>query len=163
AGEGSMKHIPLLVLLATGFLGIARGQEPVSSKPEPAEQIKKEILQVEHQRNQAMLSHDTAVLNRMYVPDLAWTNPSGESLTKAQVLADLRTGRQKFFSIKHDQIQFHIYGNAVLVNGRSRSALEYRGKVSRTVTRRFLNVYVNESGKWRLIAHHQVVVANPKE
>lgn len=158
-----MKHIPLFVLLATAFLGTARGQEPVSNRPESAEQIKKEILQVEHRRNQAMLSHDTEVLNRMYVSDLAWTNPSGESLTKAQVLADLRTGRQKFFSIKHDQIQFHIYGNAVLVNGRSRSELEYRGKVSRTVTRRFLNVYAKERGEWRLIAHHQVVVANPKE
>lgn len=158
-----MKHIPLFVLLATMLLGIARSQEAFAGKPESAEQIKEEILQVEHQRNQAMLTRDTAVLNRMYADDLAWTNPSGESLTKAQVLADLRTGRQKFFSIKHDQIQFHIYGNTVLVNGRSRSALEYRGKVSRTVTRRFLNVYTKEGGEWRLIAHHQVVVANPTE
>jgi hypothetical protein len=89
------------------------------------EEIRKEILEVEEVRNQAMLKHDTAPLERMYADDIAWTNPSGDVLSKAQILADLQTGKQKRYSIIHDDIHRSVYGNTVVVTGRSTSELQY--------------------------------------
>jgi ketosteroid isomerase-like protein len=141
------------------LLGYIHAQE-IAKPPETEEQLKSEVLRVEEIRNRAMLEHDTSVLNRMYADDLAWTNPSGEVLTKAQVLADLESGKQKFFTIKHDQIRLHVYGSTVIADGRSTSALQYKGKVSRDIARRFLNVYVKTNGEWLLVAHSQTVIAD---
>jgi hypothetical protein len=141
------------------LLACIHAQE-VATPPETVEQIKSEVLHVEEIRNKAMLEHDTSVLSRIYADDLAWTNPSGEVLTKAQVLADLESGKQKFFTIKHDQIRLHVYGSTVIADGRSTSALQYKEKVSRGIARRFLNVYVKTNGEWLLVAHSQTVIAD---
>jgi ketosteroid isomerase-like protein len=123
------------------------------------DQVKAEILHIEEVRSKAMLAHDTAVLSNLYADDLSWTNPSGEVLTKAQVLADLVSGKQKFFTIAHDDIRLHVYGLTVIADGRSTSTLRYKGKVSRGIVRRFMNVYVKRNGQWLLIGHQQTVVA----
>jgi ketosteroid isomerase-like protein len=141
------------------LLGTIQAQEPCNPT-ETVEQLKAEVLHVEEIRNKAMLEHDTSVLKRLYADDLSWTNPSGEVLTKAQVLADLETGKQKFFTIAHDQIRLHVYGTTVIADGRSTSKLRYKDKVSDGVVRRFLNVYVKAEGEWHLVAHQQTVAAD---
>lgn len=154
-------HITICAIgLSLLCVGPARGQQASEQPSESVDQIKAEILQVEDIRNKAMLEHDTAVLSRMYADDLAWTNPSGEVLTKAQVLADLNSGKQKFFNISHDEIRLHVYGLTVIADGRSTSTLSYKGKVSQGIARRFLNVYVKTNGQWLLVAHSQTVAAD---
>jgi ketosteroid isomerase-like protein len=140
--------------------GSARAQQGSEQPTESVEQIKEEVLHVEDVRNKAMLEHNTAVLSEMYADDLSWTNPSGEVLTKAQVLADLNSGKQKFFAIAHDEIRLHVYGLTVIADGRSTSTLRYKGTVSQGVARRFLNVYVKTNGRWLLVAHQQTVIAD---
>jgi uncharacterized protein (TIGR02246 family) len=160
-----MRRILLLFLpplLTVAFAGLVQGQGTDQNDSAAAEGIKKEIMKVEEERNQAMLHKDTAVLARMYDDDIAWTNPSGENLDKAQVLADLKTGRQKFFNIQHDQIHMTVYGSdVVVVTGRSTSFLQYKEKVSRNIERRFMNVYQKQDGQWKLIVHHQTPVVAP--
>jgi ketosteroid isomerase-like protein len=146
--------------LSVMFASPARGQQGTEQPSESVDQIKAEILQVEDIRNKAMLDHDTAVLSRMYSDDLSWSNPSGEVLTKTQVLADLVSGKQKFFNISHDDIRLHVYGLTVIADGRSTSTLSYKGKVSQGIARRFLNVYVKRHGQWLLVAHSQTVIAD---
>jgi ketosteroid isomerase-like protein len=155
----TMRYVSYVLGSTMYLFGCVHAQE--AGKPaETVEQLKAEVLHIEEVRNKAMLEHDTSVLNRMYADDLSWTNPSGEVLTKAQVLADLETGKQKFFTITHDQIRLHVYGTTVIADGRSTSTLRYKDKISKGIARRFLNVYVKTNGEWHLVAHQQTVIAD---
>jgi ketosteroid isomerase-like protein len=151
--------LTLLAMAGLFVTGLAHAQAP-AQQPETDDQKKSEVMHVEEIRNKAMLDHDVATLDRMYAEDLSWSNPSGESLTKAQVLADLVSGKQKFYTVTHDQIRLHVWGNTVIADGRSTSTLEYKGKLSKGIQRRFLNVYVKRDGAWLLVAHSQTVIAD---
>lgn len=155
----TIRHLSF-VLCSTMFLLSGVHAQQICEPTETVEQLKVEVLHIEDIRNKAMLEHDTSVLSRLYADDLSWTNPSGEVLTKAQVLSDLETGKQKFFTIAHDQIRLHVYGTTVIADGRSTSKLRYKDKVSEGVVRRFLNVYVKTNGTWHLVAHQQTVAAD---
>jgi ketosteroid isomerase-like protein len=149
--------------IAISFIAVIFGalqSTAVSQTAASPEKLKAEVMHLEEMRNKAMLEHDTQVLDRLYADDLAWTNPRGEVLTKAQVLADLVSGKQKFFTIAHDLIKLHVYGNTVVADGRSTSTLRYDNKEARGVQRRFVNVYIKEGGVWHMVAHEQTVMAD---
>lgn len=155
------------VFAQMAFVGLvfvcSTAAQQTSNKAETEDQIKSEILHIEDIRSKAMLNRDVSVLDRLYANDLSWSNPSGESLTKAQVLADLVSGKQKFYTVSHDQIRLHVWGETVIADGRSTSTLEYNGKLSRGISRRFLNVYVKRDGVWLLVAHSQTVIADQSQ
>jgi ketosteroid isomerase-like protein len=124
----------------------------------PLKKPKKEVLKFEEERNQALLRGDTETLDHMYADELAWTNPSGEILTKAQVLASLKSETQNFFTIKHDDRSLHVYGDTVVLTAHTVSTERYKGNTF-NYPRRFTNVYIKRDGRWELIAHHATPVA----
>jgi ketosteroid isomerase-like protein len=121
--------------------------------PMPLKKPKKEVLKFEEERNQALLRGDTETLDHMYADELAWTNPSGEILTKAQVLANLKSETQNFFRIKHDDRSLLVYGDTVVLTAHTVSTERYKGNTF-NYPRRSTNVYIKRDGRWELIAHH---------
>jgi len=76
--------------------GLARAQG--TAKSEADAEIEKEILKVEHEKDQAMQNRDLAVLNRIYADDLTFVNARGQVLTKAQRMEEIRAGNVKYLS-----------------------------------------------------------------
>jgi ketosteroid isomerase-like protein len=145
-----------IVLLVFGSQ-VAQAQQPAVSASS-VEEIKKEILKVEDERNDAIMKGDVATLDKMYSDEIAWTNPKGELLTKKEVLAHLQSGEQKFFSIKHSDRQLHVYGDSVVVmTVFTRSSVRYKGQTS-DAPRRFTNVFVKQNGQWILVVHQATPV-----
>jgi len=134
-----------------------RSQEPRPATQASADELKKEIVKVEDERNAAIMKGDVATLDKMYSNEIAWTNPRGELLTKSQVLDHLQSGEQKFFSIKHSDRQFHFYGNTAVMTVFTTSSVRYKGKTS-DAPRRFTNVFVKENGSWHLVVHQATPV-----
>jgi uncharacterized protein (TIGR02246 family) len=147
----TMRRILLLLLLIVACAGVARSQG--TSGNEADAQTVKEVLKVEQERNQAVLNGDADVLERIYSDDFAYTNESGETPTKAQFVANFRSGKRKFIKYTHDDIHVHVFGNTVVLNGRSTSTYLYNGTVYEN-PRRFTLVYVKQDGKWRVAALH---------
>src|SRR6202049_4827146 len=114
-----MRRILLLPLLMLAFLGIAKTQESVSD-----EAIKKEILQVEEVQDRAIQQNDADTLDRIYAPDFAYVNQFGILIPRDQVLAGFRTAKSKFLP-KHDDILIRVYGNTVVLTGRSVGTFNY--------------------------------------
>jgi ketosteroid isomerase-like protein len=80
------------------------------------------------------------------------------SLPKLRSLLDIRSGKQKYNSVKHDDVRLHVYSDTVVATGHSSSSVIYKGQaVSRP--RRFTNVYVQQNGQWRLAVHHVTPIA----
>jgi ketosteroid isomerase-like protein len=117
------------------------------------ERVKKEVLEVENQLNQALLHADSGALRRIYTDDLAYMNAGGEVMSKDQVISEFQSGEIKLLTLGRDDIRLHVFGDAVVLNGISTAALEYKGHVSYG-PRRFTNIYVKVDGKWRLASHN---------
>lgn len=151
-----MKQSLLCALLAVSLAAVALGQRAAANKQE--RDIEKEIVEVEHQRDQAIQDRDMSVLDRIHADDFTFVNTRGGVLSKAEYLDDIRTGALKFLSFKQDDYHFQLYGDTVVLTGRSSGVVEYHGKVNQ-VPRRFTIVYVRDHGRWRLATYHGTTIA----
>jgi hypothetical protein len=146
----------LLLLLAVTLGGPARAQGTARNQAD--REIENEILKIEHEKDEAMQKGDVATLDRIYADDLTFVNTRGQVATKAERLADLRPGNLEYLSFRRGDYRLHIYGNTVVLTGRSRSVVEYHRKVVRT-PRQFMQVYIKQGGQWQLVAHQATFVA----
>ena len=151
-----MRRILLLLPLTVALIGSARAQGTARSQVDA--EIEKEVLKVEHEKDQAMQKGDRTTLARIYADDLTFVNPRGRVLSKAQRLADVRPGSLDYLSFKRGDYSLHIYGDTVVLTGRSSSVVHYHGQLIRS-PRQFMQVYVKEGGQWRMVAHQATFVS----
>jgi ketosteroid isomerase-like protein len=151
-----MKQLFLSALLAVSLVAVARGQETTGNKQEG--NTEKEIIEIEHQRDQAIQDRDMSMLDRIHSDDFTFVNTRGGVLSKAEYLDEIRTGALKFLSFQQDEYHFQIYGDTVVLTGRSSGVVEYHGKANQ-VPRRFTLVYVRDHGRWRLATYHGTTIA----
>jgi ketosteroid isomerase-like protein len=156
-GKRVMSKMALIVLLA---MLVAAVPTRLLAGPDDAgsEQVKQQVLEVENHLNQAMLHADVATLDQIYTDNLAYMNAGGEVMSKAEVLAKFKSGEIKLMTLGRGDIRLTLFGDAVILNGISTAALEYKGHVSYG-PRRFTNVYVKVDGAWRLASHNVSVMA----
>ena len=148
-----MKRISTICLLLVSLCYSGRGQSEAPNDNAAVAKIKSEILQKEDDQNQALLKNDADLLGSMCADELAWTNASGVLLSKAQMLADMRSGKQRNSTIIHDDVRLHVFGSTVVVTGRSTSTYTYGGKKF-VGARRFTNVWIKQNNRWLLAVHH---------
>jgi ketosteroid isomerase-like protein len=141
--------IPLLSLaffagLVTGCVSPASGikSDPVTN-----------LRLLDQDRIQAQIGADAAALDRLYAEDFIGIGPSGAVRTKAQVIADFKSGTLRFQSITTDDVSWRVYGHTAVETGRSTMIDQDRGK---TVPRdnRFTRVWVERQHRWQLVANH---------
>jgi ketosteroid isomerase-like protein len=154
--EVLMKQALLFALLSVSFIAIAPRQEVAVNEQEKA--IEKEIVDIEHQRDQAIQDRDMRALDRIHADDFTFVNTRGGVLSKSEYLNEIRTGALKFLSFKQDDYRFQVYGDAVVLTGRSSGIVEYHGKVNE-LPRRFTIVYVRDHGRWRVATYHGTTIA----
>jgi ketosteroid isomerase-like protein len=145
-----MKGI-LLTALMTCSLVEGKGRD--QAHPE----IESEILRVEHQRDEAIQKRDIATLDKIQSDDLSFVNTRGVVLDKAQYMDEIQSGALKFLSFQQDDYRFHIFGDTVVMTGRSSGWVEYHGKVNKT-PRRFTIVYVRRKGKWMFVSYQATLI-----
>ena len=77
------------------------------------------LRQLDQERIQAQIGADAAALDRLYAEDFIGIGPSGTVRTKAQVIADFKSGSLRFQSITTDDVQWRVYGDTAVETGRS--------------------------------------------
>jgi hypothetical protein len=75
-------------------------------------------------------------------------NQFGQVQTKAQMMADLKSGADKFESIVEDDASIRAYGDAAVLSGRLTS--KHEGRESSQL--RFTRFYVKRQGRWQAVA-----------
>lgn len=146
-----MKKIILLALVTIAAASAAAGQcgpgKMVHSNPS-VEAIKR--LEVE--RNKALVAADIAAIDRLYSAD--YTSAVGSTFrTKAEVLADLKSGALKLEASSNDETNVRVYGNTAVVTGKTTSKVTDHG-VDTSGQAYFTRVYVKQMGRWQLVANH---------
>jgi len=150
-----MQRILLLSFLTLAFAGSAGAQGTAENQADA--EIKKKILKVEDERDNAIQKLDMATLDRIHADDLSFVTTRGQVLSKAQYMEDIRSGNLKFLTFQQDDYHFFIHGDTVIMTGLATSVVEYHGKVNRT-PRRFSLVYIKRGGQWQLVAHHATLI-----
>ncbi len=132
-------------------------QQPPQAEP-PADVTA--VLRVQARRFAAMIAVDTVELGSILAPDLTYTHTMGETETKAQFLATLRSRWLKYESIEPDSVQVRIHRGTAVVTGRSAMQV-IAGDRELSFEIRFIEVYQWNDGRWQLLAWQSTRLPEP--
>jgi len=136
----------------------------VRAAPESADSVgpriaaQEEIKKIEQERNQALLKHDIATLDRMTSDDYTFINQRGELRTKAEILAGFKSGNFNYEAREISDLQVRVYADTAVVTGRAKqkgveNSKDYSGD------NRFTRVYAKQNGGWVSVALQVTLLA----
>ena len=150
----------IVFALVTPWLAFGQGTSQKAA-PSKSSSDEKELIKLEDGWSDAYVKADVAVLDRNDADDWTITGSDGSFSTKAQEIADLKSGDFKTTSFVHDERKVRVYGNAAVVTGRLTMKAQYKGKdVSGQY--RWTNTWVKRSGHWQCVATHLSKIAEEK-
>ena len=116
--------------------------------------VEKEIRALEDQWNDARAHADVAALDRLLAEGWTVVHGDGTMNTKAEYLADLKSGARKFAGgVVVKDFTVRVYGDTAIAAGTSESTVTINGK-PQGGSLRFTRVYVKRDGRWIMIATH---------
>lgn len=148
------RKIILAAVLGISLAGTIGAQAITGEK---AEQVKKEILEIEDEKVAGLLrggSEPVGWIRQYDSEEIAQTNIDGSSPGKAAIEAGLQPGVFKMHSMKQDGHKFRVYddGKVAVVTYHALGVLERNGKVTPRESN-FSDVWVKQDGKWLRVLH----------
>ena len=110
----------------------------------------------------ALRRADVAAVGEFFAPEYTFVNARGERLTRADRLANLRTGRTAVDSVVHapQEEQIRPYGNLVVYTTLLTLGGRYSGQAQRGQYRALV-VWVRRDGRWQQVASQLTPVVAP--
>jgi ketosteroid isomerase-like protein len=142
-----------IVLLVAAFLpGIPA---PAHAAPIPLlhrdDRLHREIENLESQWLKAVMQNDVATANRLLADDYLGINPDGTLETKADALAQQRSGTLKITRIEPENVKVRVYGDTAVVT--SRVQVEgHNGDHDVSGQYHYTRVYSRRSGEWKIVS-----------
>lgn len=125
----------------------------IELKEPPPMTTEQTLLQMESDWGKAMAGGDMAALDAIIAPDWSMTSPDGQRSTRAESMADLRSGALKFESMVPSGIEVKMFGDTAIVTGTSKDKGTYKGQ-DISGEYRFTDVFVKRDGKWMAVSTH---------
>ncbi len=134
--------------------------DPTSSQPMPgatadgAEEMA--LIQIEQEWANALLKSDVGAFDRFLAKE--WTiNSDGQVMSKAQTLAEFRSGAYKLTSSELADLSPHVFGNVAVVTMTANLKGKYKGaEIPGPV--RSTDFFVKRDGKWLAVATQNITI-----
>ena len=156
-----MFRCPLRVVLALALFAVnpARASAQAQSSAPPA--VVAEVRDAVRRYDDALRRGDAATVGQFFAPEYVFVNARGERLTRADRLANLRTGRTAVDTVAHapEEEQFRPYGNVVLYSTLLTLGGRYSGQTLTEGRYRALVVWVRRDRHWQQVASQLTQVA----
>lgn len=117
-----------------------------------------EFNQIEQRLVNAWLSHDWETVDSILDDGWMVTDPAGRVLTKAQVMAEAKSGERKLDSGVIDDVNVRTFGDCAVVTGRTTASGTHQGKQV-AVRLRFTDVFIKRDGTWRAVASQATLLS----
>jgi ketosteroid isomerase-like protein len=151
-----MKHVIYAAILTVILLSFGRQQSVAQGADAAAEQ---EVRQAIKKYREALLQRDAVALEQIWADDYTFTNGAGEMVSKAQRLANLKSGATSLDSIsQEEEMKVRVHGNVAVATGRVTIKGQYSGKQA-SGQYQSINVWVKGPAVWQLVANQLTPVA----
>lgn len=122
---------------------------------EPAGQaaIEQEVAQLEHAWARAYLDRDVATMDRLEAEEWICTTADGELFTKAEDIADVKSGAFQATVFKMEDVKVRVYGDMAVATALQTEEATYKGKEANKVLR-CTDTWVRRDGRWQCVATH---------
>jgi hypothetical protein len=117
----------------------------------------KAIVTLDSERADAQIRRDFATLDRVLGDDLTYIHASGLVQSKAEFIADLKSGKRSFTSIKTSDVSVRLLKGTAVITARSETHVVHEGKEN-ALTLRVTEVYALRKAHWQLIAYQSTRV-----
>jgi ketosteroid isomerase-like protein len=138
----------LLVTMVLPVFGVARADSP---------SVEQTLMQMERDWTQAGLKKDAAALDKIIADDWVAISYDGKSYTKAQVMADLKSGASATQSIDLGSMKVREFANTAIVTGSDTEKSTYKGKDT-SGKYVWTDVFVKRQGRWQAAASQSTKV-----
>jgi ketosteroid isomerase-like protein len=140
------------LVLAAAAVFLLLAQTVSQNKHAPNEAAgKQQILDLEQERNRAIVKGDAAALEQMTSDDYTFITLRGELRTKAEIVQGFRSGSFHYDNRRISDLNVRMYGDTAVVTGRSVQTGRENGK-DYSGDYRFTRVYVKRDGAWQTVA-----------
>ena len=153
-----MKRIIPYTVINVALLSFAFGQSPIpqESRSSTSEQ---EVRQAIEKYRAALLRRDIPALEQIWTDDYFFVNASGEMLTKAQRLANLKSGATTLESINEEEdLKVRIHQKTAVATSRVTIKGQYSGQQT-SGQYRSIHIWVKGPTGWQLVANQLTALA----
>jgi len=161
-----VKQMPFVLALWLVVTPLAYGQTP-EKKPGPAPasksadaSVEQTLTKIEHDATAAILKRDFAAFGKFLADDAVITTPDGSMRTKAQVLAELKSGDLVLESSAISDLKVRAFGDAAVVTYITTDKGTYK-KQDISGRFRWTDVFVRRGGNWLIVASHGTPIQTP--
>ena len=143
-----------LIYLAVIFAVFIPG--PVSAQSaKQKSKVEQEIRRLDLAHADAILRGDLPALDKLWTEDFKVNNPFNQ-VDRAD---RIRTGAVTYSSFIREPETVLIHGDTVIVMGREIVVPKGNSPdAGKTINRRYTNIWMKRSGRWRLVARHASVI-----
>ncbi len=152
-----MKRTLVVCVLAACAVG-AFGQAKTDA-PKGGASVQQTLMQMEKDWTKAGLDKDAATLDRIIADDWTAIDYQGKMETKAQAIADLKSGSSTLATVTLGEMKVRVFGNTAVVTGSDTEKSTYKGKDS-SGKYVWMDVFVSRGGKWQAVASESTKAAN---
>jgi ketosteroid isomerase-like protein len=118
--------------------------------------VEQALMKMERDWVDAASKADVATLGGIIADDWAAQGTLGPT-TKAETLADIKSGTQKLDSITLGEMKVRVFGDVAVVTGSDDEKSSYKGKDT-SGHYVWTDVFAKRQGKWQAVASHGTLV-----
>ena len=148
-----MKRILAVAVLVVAAASLALGQtgdKKENTQSKGTNNVEQALQQMERDWMEANIKKDTATMDKILADDwIAQTNDG--PLTKAQDLADVKSGASKLDSWTPGDMKVRVFGETAVVTGSHYEKSSYKGKDTGGHIV-WTDVFVKRQGRWQVVA-----------
>ncbi|HSE25052.1 MAG TPA: nuclear transport factor 2 family protein [Pyrinomonadaceae bacterium] len=144
-------------LYALTILLLGHVVSAVCQTPRQRQSIQETVRKLDLAHAEAVLRGDMAAIDRLWTEDFRVNNPFNEIDNAARI----RDGRVTYSSFVRVPEEILVHGDTVIVMGRETVVPKGNSPgAGKTINRRYTNIWMKRSGRWRLIARHASIVCS---
>ena len=113
--------------------------------------VEQTLMKMERDGLAALLKRDVASFGRLVSDDAVMTTPDGASQTKAQLLADLKSGALVMESSEISDMKVRVFGDAAIVTYTTADKGKFKGQ-DISGRYRWTDVFVRRGGTWQIVS-----------
>jgi ketosteroid isomerase-like protein len=153
-----MKRIIPFIVITFALLSFAFGQSLTQKESEDG-RSEQEVRQTIEKYRAALLRRDIPMLEQIWAVDYFFVNAAGEMLTKAQRLANLKSGATTLESInEEEELKVRVYQNTAVATSRVTIKGQYSGQPT-SGEYRSIHVWLKGPTGWQLVANQLTALA----